>query len=505
MRDRFYLILIAIFLLYSLTLTGKLSTGGDDANYIILSISLASAQGYRIISHPDQPLETQYPPLLSFLLMPLVRFFPENYLILKLIPLFFSFGTILIFIRIAKMLLPQKAEAMLLVILVAISPILVYYSTQVLSEPLYVFFSLFSIYLALRFDTQEDRRELLALPLAALAAYYSRSIGLSLIISIMLLYLIRRRYKIFFFLSLLMVLLILPWIIRNSLLLGKSPYISSFFLVDPYNLDLGTIGFIGFGKRFVMNIIRYSGKIILNLLAYPWLEKVNPYNPFKIALGLIISSFILFGFYRSLKTKINLLNLYALIYLLFCLVWPWYDTRFLVPIFPIILLFLIQGINEVEKLLKIKPLKNVLQRKLFHKMLIASIILFFLIGSARIIYNNHWGEVSEEWQDYHRACLWLKEHSANGSNILCREPSYAYLISERKAVCYPFTLNHDEMSQFFVEHRIDYIIYDRLIAPTDNAQRYLKPFLASHPELFRPVYPVGSSGTYVFKWVGVMQ
>jgi hypothetical protein len=503
MKGRFYLFIVVIILIYALNLTGRLSSGGDDAHYIVLAKALATGQGYRAISHPNEPPETQYAPLLSFLLLPIVRFFPQNYLIPKIIPLLFAFASILVLSRLIKVYLPQQEEkAKWLLICAAISPIIIYYSTQVLSEALFYFFSLLTIYIALRFDGRENINIILILAISAVAAYYSRSIGLSLILALSLLYLVRKRYKLFLIISFLMAAMILPWIVRNSLL-GGSGYISSFFLVNPYNLDSGTITFIGFVKRILMNAIRYSGKVVPDLLFYPWLAKISPYNPFKIALGLLSSFLIVLGFFRSIRTRINILNIYGLIYFLFCLLWPWYDVRFLMPLLPIILLFLVQGIGEVIGFLRIERLKGFAQKKLLRNALIAVIILFFLIGDAHIIYSNRWGKISPEWQEYNKACFWLKYFTDKGSNILCRKASYAYLISGRKAVLYPFTEDYNKMSQFLKENRIDYIIYDRLVSAVDSSELYLKPFIMRNPTLFRPVYKAGGSGTLIFKWVGI--
>jgi hypothetical protein len=505
MKVRLYLFIIVIILLYALNLTGRLSSGGDDANYIVLAKALASGHGYRLISHPNEPAETQYPPLLPFLLLPVVKFFPQNYLIPKIIPLLFAFASILALSRLLKVYLPQQeAKAQWLLLCAAVSPMVIYYSTQVLSEPLFYFFSLLTLYIALRFEGRENIWILLILAILAAAAYYSRSIGLSLILSLSLLYLIKKRYKSFLIISLFMLALILPWIIRNSLA-GGNGYVSSFFLVNPYDLDSGTITFIGFVKRFFMNAIRYSGKVVPDLLFYPWLAKINPYNPFKIALGLLFSFLMALGFYRSIRTRLSILNMYGLIYFLFCLLWPWYDVRFLMPLLPLILLFIVQGIGVVIGFLKKDRLKRLTQKKFLKYALISVIILFFLMGDAYIIYNNREEKMSSEWQEYHKACLWLEYYSDKGSNILCRKPSYTYLISGRKAVLYPFTQDYARMSQFLKDNRIDYIIYDRLVSAVDSSELYLKPFIMRNPALLRPVYKAGNSGTLILKWVGVLE
>src|SRR5215472_14975683 len=53
----------------------------DDAVYLVSAKSLAGNSGYRILSLPERPFQTKYPPVLPFLLSLIWRLdprFPEN-------------------------------------------------------------------------------------------------------------------------------------------------------------------------------------------------------------------------------------------------------------------------------------------------------------------------------------------------------------------------------------------------------------------------------------------
>src|SRR5215468_8168377 len=78
------LILIAAAVIYW-TIVNPDRFGGfhDDGIYVTTAKSLASGNGYRIISLPGEPAETKYPPLYPFLLSLVWRAkssFPENLL-----------------------------------------------------------------------------------------------------------------------------------------------------------------------------------------------------------------------------------------------------------------------------------------------------------------------------------------------------------------------------------------------------------------------------------------
>ena len=62
----------------------------DDGIYVVTARALAEGQGYRIISLPESPPQTKYPILFPWLLSLVWRLapsFPDNLLLLRMVPL----------------------------------------------------------------------------------------------------------------------------------------------------------------------------------------------------------------------------------------------------------------------------------------------------------------------------------------------------------------------------------------------------------------------------------
>ena len=70
-----------------------------------------------------------------------------------------------------------------------------------------------------------------------------------------------------------------------------------------------------------------------------------------ISLG--FSVVVLLGFLSSVRRGLELMDLLFLFSLIMIVLWPWDPIRFLVPLFPIFLYYLILGIAELSRLLHV--------------------------------------------------------------------------------------------------------------------------------------------------------
>ena len=62
-----------------------LDFGGDSAQYIVLSESLAHGTGYHAVNYPDAPFFYHYPPMFSLLLTPIILFWGRNFFLMHLL------------------------------------------------------------------------------------------------------------------------------------------------------------------------------------------------------------------------------------------------------------------------------------------------------------------------------------------------------------------------------------------------------------------------------------
>src|SRR4030095_66654 len=131
----------------------------DDGMYGVLGKSLATGQGYRVISLPSEPYQTKSPPLYPFLLSLIWRFiptFPQNVPMLMLLSVMAS---IIFFAIAAKFLVRYSyANSLQCLIVIAIAALnwrTILLSTGVYSEMIYALLSVLALILAERQAREE--------------------------------------------------------------------------------------------------------------------------------------------------------------------------------------------------------------------------------------------------------------------------------------------------------------------------------------------------------------
>ena len=143
----------------------------DDAIYHIVSKSVAEGHGYRIVSLPDAPFETKYPPLLIWVLAGIWRMnpkFPENLVLVTLfewamIPLFLWLS--MVWFRRLGLSLVERWTALALL---AVGPYTIVFSAGVFTEVLFSFLLLASL-----LACEEARRNPSGWPWAAAAGFFA--------------------------------------------------------------------------------------------------------------------------------------------------------------------------------------------------------------------------------------------------------------------------------------------------------------------------------------------
>lgn len=423
-RPLLFIILLAS-LLYILAINSQFGSG-DDAEYINLARSLVSGGGYRTTFAPGAPGGTQYPFIFPLLLSPLVYFFPKNILILKVVPLLCAIFSIYIFYLLFREFIPERL-GLAVILLAAINSNILLSTNQILTEIPYLLFSLMALLFVNRFSKEESilNKNLILAILAMLLAYYIRSIGISLYLSaVIYLFFFKRDLKKGSVILLLFGLFILPWLYRSYTLGGG--YAPHFLEKDIYALDAGRIGVLDFFRRIGGNAIRYAGKVIPDTLFYPLFSQMMPRTPIfflKFAVGIGATVLILMGFFKKVSSKINVVDLYVVIYFLICLVWPAHGVRYLVPIIPFLVFYLLEGIESLTK----RPEENIILKKGFVAIL-SLLILIQLFGAGYVIVQARTHYALPEEKSYWEACQWLKGNSSPQSIIMLpKAPRILYL------------------------------------------------------------------------------
>jgi hypothetical protein len=170
----------------------------DAGIYWVCAKSLAQSSGYRILSLPDQPYQTKYPPLYPLLLSVIWRVnpsYPDNLPLATLVSWLMLPLYLILARRIFLDLGLGPVHALVLCVLLALNPYVVLYSVSLMSELMFSCLLLGCLWLAKRAGDPGSAWWLAGLAGAvAAAAYLTRNAALPLLASGPLYYLLRKQY-----------------------------------------------------------------------------------------------------------------------------------------------------------------------------------------------------------------------------------------------------------------------------------------------------------------------
>ena len=267
MKKNFILLKLGIALLYFSSLSPYLGEYGDNGFILSAANSLAQDGSYTYSYMPYSIPVLHYPPVFPLLLMPLIFLFGYNIIILKLIPLILGLFSILIFYSLIKQFTDKKTT-FIITLIVALNPLILMFSHSLLTEIPYLFFSLLALYYINKYD-KSSKYFILAL-LFLLLSYFTRAIGISLIVATGLLFFTKREYKKLIGIISIVMIPISLWIIRATVLKTEFSLGESIFLLfdnssnSHYAAGLAYSGLYDLIINIFGNLYAYLGPVIIS-------------------------------------------------------------------------------------------------------------------------------------------------------------------------------------------------------------------------------------------------
>ena len=213
-----FLSCLAVYLLRLDSVAGMF---GDDAWYILLGKSLATGQGYTLINSPSAGIMPEYPPAFPALLSLVFRLypsFPANVWLLKMPSIICLLLTgLLAYHYLVRVHQVGRRLALGISLATMLTPGLVFLATSTLMSEIVFMFLLTATLVVVERSLSVVNRRLawLLLTLAAVIAtlaFLTRSIALGLLISVLIYYLIKKRFAFALIFPLLVCLLLGPWL-----------------------------------------------------------------------------------------------------------------------------------------------------------------------------------------------------------------------------------------------------------------------------------------------------
>ena len=480
-------LLLGLAFYHAVTLDSAIINFEDSAVYVVLAEALTSGQGYTLLSHIGDPAHVQYPPIFPLLLAPLVYFFGRQPGPMQAMLLTFTLASLLaiyLFLRHRE----GAKKALLITAVVGISPAFFSYSHQLMSEIPYLCFSFLALHFLCRY-TQESRWVTgsgAAAVVFIILAYLSRSIGFALLLTaaFALLFLkpagrIQHRL-VAVGIVVICTLPALGWSIRNTAVahsVSTRSYADTFIAKNEFAADEGIVESpTDLLPRFRRNLSAYGYGAVA--LLFPFLRPTREPLVTAAILGLVV-----LGFVSHLRYRKDGAEVYVAAYGLILLLFPSpVVPRYLLPLFPFLLLYVIGGLETL-----IYPLGKRLGGWAF--VALATTLLVANSASAATVSAVQQGGLA----DYRSMATWLKDHTPPESVVLSRKPTLLYLWGHRKGAKFPYTTNAHSVLQVICDKHVNYVVRDSFSPVT---ARFLAPVLEHHQEVFTLVH--SQNDTHLF-------
>jgi hypothetical protein len=428
--------------------TRMLGNYADDGTYVTTAKALAEGRGYRIISLPNEPLQTKYPilyPLALAIVWKLWPSFPANIVALKSVGLVCASAAVgLAYLYLIRFGYFTRKTAAWAGAITATTPFYLSYAPQALSCPCFALLVVVGLWRLERLAEQRNAgwRTCLLTGMVIGLPFLTRSIGIVFGLPALAGKFGRRNTL---WVALGGALVTLPWVAWTMWVLSRA---SS----DPmmkYQTDyLGVSGNLNGGPNFSfwwspttrpyvpMMLIENTMVALGSAATLPlggMTRLVSVWYPALIALVFSLGVLAWWAIIRLEKQR-PILKWFLLAYVFTLCVWPWRSTRFFMPILPLLAPFLISGASGALGKILVRRNVEIAGR--------VALTLAVVLNSSTLIRGNIGSlfdsegeqQVKSLWPSVSSALGWIRANAAPQDTVAAWPDAMVYLYTERKAV-----------------------------------------------------------------------
>ncbi|HEX4950787.1 MAG TPA: hypothetical protein VFZ34_29265 [Blastocatellia bacterium] len=496
-RYRVVAAILAMWLLcaaiYGFRLNQVVGIVGDDAWYVLLAKSLATGQGFRLLNSPVPGLLPSYPPAFPFLLSLLLRFLPagmEHLWLLKLTSVIAMFGVGLgTFVYTARLRSLPNLLAVLAAVAVVLLPAFVFLATSTLmSECVFTLAQLLTVLTAEKALRRSQSKAMWlwwgGVALLASWTFLTRSIAVSLLGAVVLYLLKERSYRAAAIFTVCTMLLIGPWLLYTRLNAStpeaKRAHGGNIVYTYGDQLWMKRAGANDSGAETIRDLPARIGHNFHNIITRDFCGMLFPSflrttqesgeETFSLgesdALGgggmrgvaatrivsLSLFLLILLGFVVIAARRITLVEILLPCSLAVIVIWPWWTFRFVLPLAPFLLHYLLVGLatlaHGAQKLLGFTVGGSVWT---IPRMFMLSVIALYSYDHLGYIHSQSQKTDSSAWvSEYHESrklLEWADTHLPPEAVIAANNPAYVFLHTGHRAISCESPLENREIWQ----------------------------------------------------------
>ena len=545
-----------VIVLWAPRLSGPIDLRWDAGVYYVLGTSLATGQGYRILSEPGAPEAIQYPPLLPAVVALYQRALGSTdpavvapWLRKTYFAIFIAYA--LAIIALAKMYL-RPWLALVAATLCVLQIMTIFLSDLLFAELPFALISVLFVLVTIgrRLSPFPLLRETVLFVLAA-AGFLLRTAGIVLFAAWVIDAIVRRRWQLAVIRLLLAMLPIVAWqgyVVRvhksqeythPPYAYQRAPYqnynvtyAENISLVDPFRPEQGLADRSTLTKRLLTNfgsvpaelggavstVVGYWRKLLRDLGYYLHGIMVVPkyviWVPIFGIVALVAGGLVIFLVQRDWVMVIIPLVSVALV----CLTpWPEEFRRYLMPIAPFLTIAAILAARWLDLVCNHWASR---WPSLFERLILISLLLitfsvqvyaassaFHVRGAAfapgrddkesfRFFYHDN------SWRAWEEAAAWIGAHAARDDIVATIAPHQLYLQTGLRAVYPPMEANPETARRLLAAVPVSYVIIDEF-RYRDFSRRYARPAVERDPARWPLVYSV--NGTRVYQRVNGAQ
>lgn len=475
-------------------------TGGDNAGYVILGYSLLERGAYLDLHDPDEPLHTKYPPVYPAVLAAAMLLGARTWTALKALSTAFIAGAVLAaFLWVERRRGPALALAV--AAMLAASEAFLFHTRWILSDPLFLVLTLASLWAFTVHDEAQNgvgKGWLVAACAAAILAFFTRSAGIPLVLAIAAILALRGRRRALAGFLVAFTVPALAWWVRAQ---GGDPYVSEFWLVDPYQPTRGRAGVGDLLARVLGNAMEYGGRWIPGGL-------VGYRGGLVEALGALLLLVAAVGWWRRIRSRVGVTEVFVPLYLSLILLWPevWAGDRFALPLYPFVLFYAGEVVLDGTR-----TLPGAVRRAA-----LAAAVSLFLVPAgwvvresalearecrALIAREGAFACYTDAVREYVKAAEWSASNLTPESRILTRKPRLFFVLSGLKSRSYPLTRDPAEFLDEALSSGMTHTVMDYL---DTLGEYYLAPVIQARAGAFCSLVGFGNPALARTEILGIL-